>query len=105
MTAVKHRDEVFAPYVVPAVQQRAITLQHDNARPHVARICTDFLAQNYFHVMDWPPYNPDFSPIKHLWDELDRSVRRRVNVPVTLQELSDALLTNGITFLCAKSTN
>ena len=61
--------------------------QHDNARPHVAQICTDFLAQNNIHVMDWPPYSPDFSPIKHLWDELDRRVRRRVNVPVMLQEL------------------
>ena len=87
MNAVKYRDEVLAPHVVLTAQQRALTFQHDNARPHVARISTDFLAQNNIHVMDWPPYSPDFSPIEHLWDELDHRVRRRVNVPVTLQEM------------------
>ena len=92
MNAVKYRDEISAPHVVPTAQQRALTFQHDNARPQVARICTDFLAQNNIQVMDWPPYSPDFSPIDHFWDELDRRVRRRVNVPVTLQELSDALV-------------
>ena len=62
MNAVKYRDEVLAPHVVPTAQQRALTFQHDNARPHVDWICTDFLAQNNIHVMDWPPYSPDFSP-------------------------------------------
>ena len=54
MNAVKYRDEVLAPHVVPTAQQRALTFQHDNARPHVA------LAQNNIHVMDWLPYSPDF---------------------------------------------
>ena len=92
MNAVKYRDEVLAPRVVPTAQQPALTFQHDNALPHVARICTDFLAQNNIHVMDWPPYSPDFSSAEHLWDELDRRLRRCVNVSVTLQELSNTLV-------------
>ena len=91
MNAVKYRDEVLAPHVVPTAQQHALTFQQDNTRPHVALICTDFLAQNNIHVIDWPPFSPDFSPIKHLWGELDCRVRLCVNLPVTLQELSDAL--------------
>ena len=102
MNAVKYSDDVLAPHVVPTAQQRALTFQHDNARPPVARICTDFLAQNNIQVMDRPPYSPYFSPIEYLWDELDRRVRRRVNIPVTLQELSDALVDEWNNILICK---
>ena len=69
-----------------------MTLQHDNACPHVARVCQDFLANNNIVPLDWPPYNPDLSQIEHLWDELDRRVRRRRNTPNTLGQLRTALL-------------
>ena len=46
MTAVMYRDEILRPVAVPLVQQRHLILQQDNARPHVARVCHDFLANN-----------------------------------------------------------
>ena len=46
MTAVRYRDEILCPVAVPLVQQRNLILQQDNARPHVARVCQDFLANN-----------------------------------------------------------
>ncbi len=45
---------------------------HDNARPHVARICTQFLEAENIPVLAWPTYSPDMSPIEHVWDALDR---------------------------------
>jgi len=42
-------------------------LQHDNARPHVARICTQFLEAENIPVLAWPSYSPDMSPIVHVW--------------------------------------
>lgn len=91
LTAVKYRDEILLQHVIPITRQRGFTYQQDNARPHIARICMDTLAQNGVNVLEWPPYSPDFSPIEHLWDELDRRVRRRPNIPRTRQELEVAL--------------
>ena len=39
-----------------------LTFQQDNARPHVARVCRDFLAKNNMIPLDWLPYSPDLSP-------------------------------------------
>ena len=81
MTAVRYRDEILRPVAVPLVQQRNLILQQDNARPHVARVCQDFLANNNIAPLAWPPYSPDLIPIEHMWDELDRRVRKRRNPP------------------------
>ena len=92
MTAVRYRDEILRPVAVPLVQQRNLILQQDNARPHVARICQDFLANNNIAPLAWPPYSPDLTPIEHMWDELDRRVRKRRNPPATLAQLRNALI-------------
>ena len=77
---------------VPLVQQRNLILQQDNAWPHVARVCQDFLANNNIAPLAWPPYSPDLTPIEHMWDELDRRVRKRRNPPATLAQLRNALI-------------
>uniref|UniRef100_A0AAY4B9P8 Tc1-like transposase DDE domain-containing protein n=1 Tax=Denticeps clupeoides TaxID=299321 RepID=A0AAY4B9P8_9TELE len=46
-------------------------LQHDNARPHFARICTQFLEAENIPVVAWPAYSLEMSPIEHVWGVLD----------------------------------
>ena len=50
LNAVKYRDDILDPIVLPFLQQRNFdhVFQHDNARYHVARVCQDFLNQNHF---------------------------------------------------------
>uniref|UniRef100_A0A8C9XA97 Tc1-like transposase DDE domain-containing protein n=1 Tax=Sander lucioperca TaxID=283035 RepID=A0A8C9XA97_SANLU len=62
-------------------------LQHDNARPHVTRICTQFLEAENIPVLAWPAYSPDMSPIEYVWDALDRRIRQRVPGPANIQQL------------------
>uniref|UniRef100_A0AAR2LGM7 Tc1-like transposase DDE domain-containing protein n=1 Tax=Pygocentrus nattereri TaxID=42514 RepID=A0AAR2LGM7_PYGNA len=50
----------------------------DNAntimRPHVARICTQFLEAENIPVLACPAHSPDMSPIEHVWDAPDRRI-------------------------------
>ena len=98
LTGARYRDEILPAQVVPFVCQHAVTLQHDNARPHVARVVTDFLTQQNVNVLPWPAVSQDLSPIEHALDEMERRLRQLPNQPVTLAELSRALVRiwNGI---------
>ncbi len=71
LNAQRYRDEILRPIVVPFIHDHHLMLQHDNARPHVARICTQFLEAENIPVLAWPAYSPDMSPIEHVWDALD----------------------------------
>ncbi len=67
LNAQRYRDEILRPIVVPFIHDHHLMLQHDNARPHVARICTQFLEAENIPVLAWPAYSQDMSPIEHVW--------------------------------------
>ena len=92
LTVARYIDEILRPHVIPFLQQYNLTLQQDNAMPHVARICKVFLANNNVQPLGWPPYSPDLSPIEHLWDHLDRQVRQCQPLSATRAQLTRALV-------------
>ena len=71
MNARRYRDEILRPIVVPFIHHLHLMIQHDSARPHVARICTQFLEAENVPVLPWLAYSPDMSLIEHVWDALD----------------------------------
>ncbi|KAL0182560.1 hypothetical protein M9458_021935, partial [Cirrhinus mrigala] len=91
LDAQRYRDEILRLVVVPFVHDRHLMLQHDNARPHVARICTQFLETENIPVLAWPAYSPDILLIEHVWDALDRRTQQSVPVPSNIQQLRTAI--------------
>ena len=92
LNAQSYINQILQPEAVPFLQRhRPEILMHDNARPHVARICRQFLNRNNVNVLPLPAVSPDMNPIKHFWDYLGRKVRSRGNVH-NLRDLENALI-------------
>jgi len=91
LNAPTYRDEILRPIVVPFIHYHLLMLQHDYARPHVARICKQFLEAENIPVLAWPAFSPDMSPIEHVWDALDRPIRLGVPGPANIQQLRTAI--------------
>lgn len=94
MTADLYLNQVLQPVVRPLARRHGdnFMLVDDNARPHRARMVTDYLRDAEIERMDWPPYSPDMNPIEHVWDMLHRAIQRRPNVPSTIPELREAAI-------------
>ena len=71
LNAQRYRDEILRSIVVQLIRRHHLMIQHDNARPHVTRICTQFLEAENVPVLPWPTYSPDMSSIEHVWDALE----------------------------------
>ena len=92
LNAQGYINQILHPEAVAFLQSHGpAILMHDNARPHVARICRQFLNRNNVNVLPWPAVSPDMNPIEHIWDYLGRKVRARGNVN-NLRDLENALI-------------
>ena len=74
------------PYVGPV-----LTAVHHRNRDQWARAHINWTRQRW-RINDWPSKSPDINPIEHLWDNLDKRIRRRQNPPTNVNELRTALL-------------
>lgn len=93
LTAERYKNEILERIVVPFlpfIGQNA-TLMHDNARPHTARVVTEYLNDVDLQVLNHPARSPDMNPIEHVWDELGRRIKGRTPTPGTLRALKEAL--------------
>ncbi|KAI4883430.1 hypothetical protein NFI96_029838, partial [Prochilodus magdalenae] len=78
LTAIRDRDEILRPLVRPyaGAVGPGFLLMQDNARPHVAGVCQQFLQDKGIEAMDWPARPPDLNLIEHIWDIMSRSIHQ-----------------------------
>ncbi len=77
LSAQRYIDQVLTPHAVPFIRRHGpgVTLQPRYARPHVARLTTQYLTRNNVDVIQWHAVSPDLNPIEHIWDELGRKAK------------------------------
>ena len=98
LNAQGYINQILQPETVPFFQRhRPAILMHDNAWPHVARICRQFLNRNNVNVLPWSAVSPDMNPIEHIWDYLlERFELEKMYTILGIWKTP--LFKNGITF-------
>uniref|UniRef100_T1I3P0 DDE_3 domain-containing protein n=1 Tax=Rhodnius prolixus TaxID=13249 RepID=T1I3P0_RHOPR len=101
LTARRYIEEVLLEAVIPLapfIGDQFILMQ-DNARPHTARIVTEYLEQVGITVLDWPARTPDMNHLEHLWDNLGRKEEKFLSKQKMGGGSIDFLNKGEITFL------
>lgn len=73
------------------VNRKGVILQHDNARPHIARVTQQKIQKLGWEVLLHPPYSPDIAPSDyHLFRSLKNhlSGKEFENEEVVIQEIT-----------------
>jgi hypothetical protein len=65
----------------------------DNARPHSARIVSEYLDEVGFASMQWAARSPDLNPIENVWDMMGRRVWALQPPPTALVERGEQIIT------------
>ncbi|UYV70154.1 hypothetical protein LAZ67_7002012, partial [Cordylochernes scorpioides] len=68
LNSQRYNSEVLEPVVFPYLQGLPTAIfQHNDVRPHVARIVHRFFVNRQIEFIPWPARSPDHSPIRNMW--------------------------------------
>ena len=80
--------QVLNDNLLPLVEHdRNVVFQQDGAPIHRSKKTMEWMKTNDVQLLTWVAQSPDLNPIEHLWDHVDRQVRKRYPLPATVEEL------------------
>lgn len=96
LNAAKYID-ILKRYLLPLYESGILnnethTLQEDNAPCHVAKMAMRWKQENGIQRLPWPPQSPDMNPIEHVWDHLERELKKITPPPTNVGDLQHSLL-------------
>lgn len=79
--------ELMGTIQMQGLEEDEVIFQHDNDPKHTAHYVVEWLRAQKFELIGHPPQSPDLNPIEHLWNEVDRRLRRSKRKPTSKSDL------------------